>query len=181
MIFNMNQSIMVKLFALYSYLNTLLFLFLNIMPFFVRNIVFKIILKRMGKKVLVDYGVFFRYPSGIAIGSNVALNRGCEFYTSFAYKDETIVLEDNVTVGYNTKFYMAQHDYRLLNLPHIAKGIRVCQHAWIGGNVVVLPGVTIGEGAVIGAGSLVSKDIPPYTVAVGVPARVIKKRILKDC
>lgn len=53
--------------------------------------------------------------------------------------------------------------------------IRIEDDCWIGANVTILPGVTIGKGCTIGAGSVVSKSIPPYSVAVGVPAKVIKK------
>lgn len=55
-------------------------------------------------------------------------------------------------------------------------GVTIGNNVWIGINVTVLPGVTIGDGAVIGAGSVISKSIPPFTIAVGNPARVIRKR-----
>lgn len=54
------------------------------------------------------------------------------------------------------------------------KAIRIEDDSWIGANVVILPGVTIGRGSTIGAGSIVSRDVPPYSVAVGIPARVVK-------
>ena len=47
---------------------------------------------------------------------------------------------------------------------------------WIGGRVIILPGVTIGHGSIIGAGAVVTRDIPPYSVAVGVPAKVVRNR-----
>ena len=56
-----------------------------------------------------------------------------------------------------------------------AKEIKVGNNVWIGGNVVVLPGVTIGDNVVIGAGSIVNKDIPSNSVAVGNPCHVVKK------
>ena len=56
-----------------------------------------------------------------------------------------------------------------------AKPIKVGNNVWIGGNVVVLPGVTIGDNVVIGAGSIVNKSIPPNSVAVGNPCKVIKR------
>lgn len=55
-------------------------------------------------------------------------------------------------------------------------GVRICDDVWIGVNSVILPGVTLGEGCVIAAGSVVTEDIPPYAVAAGVPARVLRYR-----
>ena len=54
--------------------------------------------------------------------------------------------------------------------------VTVEDDVWIGSNCVILPGVTIGCGSVIGAGAVVTKDIPPYSIAVGVPAKVLKQR-----
>jgi acetyltransferase-like isoleucine patch superfamily enzyme len=65
-----------------------------------------------------------------------------------------------------------------LALIDIAETIRVEDHVWIGARAVILPGVTIGEGAVVGAGSIVSRNVPPWSIAVGNPAKVIKKREL---
>ncbi|MDZ8188073.1 MAG: DapH/DapD/GlmU-related protein [Nostoc sp. ChiSLP02] len=60
------------------------------------------------------------------------------------------------------------------------KGIAIEDNCWLGHGVTVLDGVTIGEGSVIGAGAVVNKDIPPFSIAVGIPARVIKNRIAKE-
>jgi acetyltransferase-like isoleucine patch superfamily enzyme len=49
---------------------------------------------------------------------------------------------------------------------------------WIGANCIILPGITVGEGAVIGAGSVVTKSVPPWTIVAGVPARIVRKRSL---
>jgi acetyltransferase-like isoleucine patch superfamily enzyme len=56
-----------------------------------------------------------------------------------------------------------------------ARGVTIGNDCWIGGNTVILPGVTIGKGSTIGAGSVVTRDTPEFSVAVGVPAKVIKK------
>lgn len=61
-----------------------------------------------------------------------------------------------------------------------AKPIIICDDVWIGANVVILPGVTIGEMSIIGAGAVVSKDVPPRAIAVGVPARVIRYLNVND-
>ncbi|MEN6551326.1 MAG: DapH/DapD/GlmU-related protein [Methanobacterium sp.] len=57
------------------------------------------------------------------------------------------------------------------------KPVIVEDHVWIGARVIVLPGVTIGKGSIVGAGAVVSKNVPPYSVAVGNPARVVKSLI----
>ena len=84
----------------------------------------------------------------------------------------------NVFVAPNCGFYTAGHpidvEQRNKSL-EFAKPITVGDNVWIGGNVVVLPGVTIGSNTVIGAGSVVTKDIPSNVVAVGNPCKVIKE------
>ena len=85
---------------------------------------------------------------------------------------------DNVFVAPNCGFYTAGHplDYKIRNQGlEYAKPIKIGNNVWIGGNVVVLPGVTIGDNVVIGAGSVVNKDIPSNSVAVGNPCKVIKE------
>lgn len=85
---------------------------------------------------------------------------------------------DNVFIGPNCSFYTSGHplDYETRNKGlEYAKPIKVGNNVWIGGNVCVMPGVTIGDNVVIGAGSVVNKDIPSNSVAVGNPCKVIKE------
>lgn len=85
---------------------------------------------------------------------------------------------DNVFIGPNCGFYTAGHpiEYELRNKGiEYAKPIKVGNNVWFGGNVCVLPGVTIGDNVVIGAGSVVAKDIPSNSIAVGNPCKVIKQ------
>lgn len=85
---------------------------------------------------------------------------------------------DHVLIGPNCGFYTSGHplelEQRRKGLEY-AKPIKVGNDVWIGGNVIVLPGVTIGDHTIIGAGSVVNKDIPSGVVAVGNPCQVIKK------
>lgn len=108
------------------------------------------------------------------------INRGCRFYASYHHKEVRIRIGDHVAVAPEVSFFAAGHDYTRLSLPNIAGSITVGDHVWIGGRSIILGGVSIGEGAVIAAGAIVTRDIPPYTVAAGAPARVIKKRELKN-
>lgn len=91
-----------------------------------------------------------------------------------------IVVEDDVLFARNVYVSDHIHGYQDTTRPVHEQGVdkvaavRIERGAWLGQNVVVCPGVTIGRGAVIGAGSLVNSDIPPFSVAVGSPARVVK-------
>ena len=104
-----------------------------------------------------------------------------------------IKLGDHVGIGAGSKIYSGTHLYRRpdredtellsgsivapLDKQHVVeKPVVMEDYAWMGVNSIVVPGVTIGKGAVIGAGSMVNNDIPPFSIAVGSPAKVIKKR-----
>lgn len=176
----MRRRLLIFLFSMYSYFLNLVFIFLEVMPPFIRWLVLKLWLKRLGKESLIDYKTYLRYPSKISIGEHVAINRGCELYASFMVNNGYIILGNHVTLSPNVKLYTIQHDYSSLNMPDIAGPIVVGDFAWIGADTIVLPGVTIGEGVVIGAGSLVTRDIPPYSVAVGRPVKVIKMRRIRE-
>lgn len=128
--------------------------------------------------VTIDYRTYIRYPKKVSIGAGSTINRGCRFYASHYYKDVRIRIGCHVSVAPEVSFCAAGHDYTELTLPDTAGSIIVGDYAWIGARSVILQGVTIGEGAVIAAGSVVTTEVPPYTVAAGVPARIIKKREL---
>jgi len=88
-----------------------------------------------------------------------------------------VVFGDNVFIGPNCGFYTAGHPIDSIERNkglEFARPIIVGNNVWIGANVTVVPGVTIGDNCVIGAGSVVTKDIPDNTVAVGNPCKVIK-------
>lgn len=153
--------------------------FMNLMPPFLRNYFFRLLLGKYGKNVMIDYGVHIRYPWLVEIGDNVSINRDCSFYPSYLKKNK-VIIGDNSTVAYNVTFICGSHDHSDRSLPDVGRDILIGEYVWIGCNVTILPGVTIGEGAVVGAGSVVTKDIPPYAIAVGVPAKVIKSRKITD-
>jgi acetyltransferase-like isoleucine patch superfamily enzyme len=166
-------------FSLFSYITNILWLIIDFLPQFLRQLVFKISFKKYGSGNMIDYKSYVRYPWKVLIGDNVIINRRCELYPSLKTQEGLITLENNVVMGPGVVVFAAGHDYSLLSLPHLSAPVKIGQYAWIGGNTTILPGVTIGEGAIIGAGSVVSKSIPAYCVAVGNPARVIKSRILQ--
>lgn len=168
------------LFVNYAYLINLFHILLNVLPPFLRKILFKAVLGKLGKKVFIDTNVYFRYPQKVEIGSYVSINRGCEFYPSLYIKDAIIRIGNNVRFGPNVKCYTAGHDYKYLTLPDTAHKIMVKDNVWIGANAIILPGVTINEGCVVAAGSVVTKTTESYYIYAGVPAKKIKKRLLDD-
>jgi acetyltransferase-like isoleucine patch superfamily enzyme len=97
--------------------------------------------------------------------------------------NKEIIIEEDVNVASGVRFMDTDSHPRdtmeriadLPPRPEEIRPVRVCRYAWIGQNAFILKGVTIGEGAVIGVNSVVVTDIPPYTVAMGNPARVVVK------
>ena len=167
---------MLHLYTTYSFLLNMTFFLLEVLPHPARILVFRLLFGKIGKAVMIDYGTYFRYPSKIQIGNHVAINRGCELYAAYLAKDGTITIGSNVALGPHVKVFAGGHDYTTIDLAVTGGPVVIHDYVWIGGNSTILPGVRVGEGAVIGAGSVVTGDIPPYTVAAGNPARVIKVR-----
>ena len=107
-------------------------------------------------------------PQSVKIGKNVKVMNGVLMMSAGG-----ITIEDNVMIAANVQLISNNHDpYDRYVIT--CKPILIKEGAWIGAGATILPGVTIGKYAIIGANSLVSKDIPDYGVAVGSPAKVIK-------
>ena len=120
---------------------------------------------------LCDYGY------KIEIGENLFINMNCVILD-----EAKVTFGDNVFIAPNCGIYTAGHplDFETRNKGlEYARPIKICSNVWIGANTAILPGVTIGEGTVIGAGSVVKTDIPPNVLAYGNPCKVIKKIIQK--
>lgn len=133
-----------------------------------------------GQPVDESFGLFppFYTDCGknIHIGKNVFINMGCKFQDQGG-----IFIDDGALIGHNVVLATLNHAMEperrgdMLPAPiHIGKRV------WIGANAAVLPGVTIGDGAVVAAGAVVTKDVPANTVVGGVPAKVIHSIIQKE-
>ncbi len=158
----------------------------------------------IGCGVIVDDGCVLdakgSSPDGITIENGVVLGRN----TIISCKNGCIKIEENTNISANCmlisetelsigknvliagmSYFIAggnhgtlRTDIPIIRQPMVQKGgIRIEDNAWIGAGVAVLDGVTVGHDAIVGAGSVVTKSIPPFAVAAGVPARVIKMRI----
>lgn len=104
----------------------------------------------------------------VKIGKNVIINSNL-----LAMARGGITIEDNAMIAANVQLISNNHDpYDLWILP--CKPVLIKEYAWIGAGATILPGVCVGKHAIVGAGSVVTKDVPDYAVAVGNPARVVK-------
>ena len=127
---------------------------------------------KTGDNILVESNFQCDYGYNIYVGENFYMNHNCVILDG-----AKVEFGDNVFIAPNCSFYTAGHPTNV-NLRNkgleYAKPIKVGNNVWFGGNSVVLPGVTIGDNVTIGAGSVVTKDIPSNVIAVGNPCKVIK-------
>ena len=132
---------------------------------------------QVGQNPIIYSSVWIRPIRGLKMGDNVSIGRGVIITTAGG-----VTIGNNVLVGHGSKIISSNHV-----IPPGKKQIRFSGHAdapvvieddvWLAAQVVVLPGVRIGEGAVVAAGAVVTKDVPPFAIVGGVPAQVIKSRL----
>lgn len=131
------------------------------------------LLGRVGERCHIEQPFYCDYGYNIELGENFYANHGCVILDT-----ARVTFGDNVFLAPMCGFYAAGHP---LNAPlrnsglEYARPIAVGNDVWMGGNVAVLPGVSIGDGSVIGAGSVVTRDVPAGVVAVGNPCRVLRR------
>lgn len=159
----------------YVYGLNLLHLLLDLLPWFIRNGVWRLLLEKCGRRVFIDHKVYFKYPWLVSIGSDVSVNRGVEFYCSI-FDRTRIIIGDGVGIAPNVRFHSAGHDPDHAEFLDNGADIVVEDGVWIGASAIILQGVRIGRGAVIAAGSVVTRDIPADCIAGGTPARVLRQR-----
>lgn len=133
------------------------------------------------EKIIGSLGadVFIEPPFTVDYGCNITL--GDRFYANFNFcvLDCALVhIGDRVMIGPNVSIFAATHEVdvesRRRNIEY-AKPVVIGDDCWIGGHSVILPGVTIGEGCTVAASSVVTRDVPAWSVVMGSPARVVKK------
>ncbi|WP_426482579.1 sugar O-acetyltransferase [Chryseobacterium sp. R2ACT005] len=135
--------------------------------------ILKSIISDIKENICIEPNFWCDYGYNIKVGENFYANHNLVILDC-----AKVEFGDNVFIGPNCSFYTAGRplDAKQRNEGlEYAHPIKVGNNVWLGGNVVVLPGVSIGNNSVIGAGSVVTKDIPDHVVAVGNPCKVVKK------
>lgn len=135
--------------------------------------------------------VLYRHVLHVRVGTGSSIHRGCRFYwpTGVHIGEHTVInrnvlldgrglldIGDNVSISEGTEIFTLEHDPNSPDFQTRAAPVLIRDRVFIGARALVLPGVTLGQGAYIGAGSIVTRDLPDYTIAAGVPARPIGHR-----
>jgi acetyltransferase-like isoleucine patch superfamily enzyme len=162
-----------------------------------RRIIWRAMSRTFGDGVQIGRGVVCRHPETFGIGSGVFIGDYAVLQGRFdgsctigdrawigpqAFLDaRSLVIEERVGWGPGAKVLGSAHtgvpaDVPIIDTELEIKPVRICAWADIGVNAVILPGVTIGKGALVGAGAVVTDDVPPFAVVAGVPARVMRYR-----
>ncbi|WP_336961761.1 putative colanic acid biosynthesis acetyltransferase [Sphingobium aquiterrae] len=111
------------------------------------------------------------YPPNLSMGKGAVLG-----WQSYAYTQDRIVIEDYAIVSQFARLITGTHDPDSENFQLYTKPIRICAHAWVAAAAFVGPGVTIGEGAVLGGAAVTFRDLEPWTIYAGNPAKPIRPR-----
>ncbi len=139
----------------------------------VRALCGKLILDSCGKNVNIEKRASFGMH--ISLGDNSGLGVDCEI-------SNYVTIGANVMMGPGCMIYTQNHKYDDLSIPMCKQGhsevrpVVIGDDVWIGSRVIILPGVHVGKGSIIGAGSVVTKDVDEYSIVGGNPARFLKKR-----
>jgi acetyltransferase-like isoleucine patch superfamily enzyme len=141
----------------------------------IRYVCVKRLAAACGDNVAIHPGVYLSDLDGLSLGSNIKIGEMC-----FIGAAGGVVIESDVSVAHASTILTEEHDYTepgpLRDTPLIFKPVTVRRGVWIGAGVKVTAGVEIGEETAIGAGAVVTRDVPPRSVAAGVPARVLRSR-----
>lgn len=135
------------------------------------------IVSHCGANVNIEKNAYF--TPQLSIGDNSGVGIDCEVYGP-------VEIGNDVMMGPDVVIYTSGHKYDRADVPMWRQGstetapVKIGNDVWIGRRAIIMPGVTVGDGSIIGAGAVVTKDVPPYAIVGGVPAKVIKMRFSEE-
>jgi len=145
----------------------------------IRRFLCSFLFKRVGHSVNVEKGAIFGSGKNVSIGNFSGLGRNC-------FISGEVSIGDYVMIGPDVMLLARTHAFDNVNIPIAVQGegkiraIKIEGDAWIGARTIILPGVKIGRGVVVGAGSVIAKDVPSFAVVGGNPAKVIRWRKVEN-
>ncbi len=141
----------------------------------VRRFVYRLSGMSIGKESTVHMGAKFYNPMNISIGRGTIIGEGAVLDGR-----STLKIGDNVDIATDVMVYNSWHDIEDPNFSALTEPVTIEDYVFVGPRAVILPGVKIGKGAIVAAGSVVTKDVNDYEVVGGIPAKLIKERSLKN-
>lgn len=134
--------------------------------------------KNASKTSRINGRVCILSPDGLTIGSDVRIGRGCHFHCAGG-----VLIGDNTQISRNVIIYSSNHNYNGAAVPYddseVLQPVIIGRHVWIGMNACILPGVTIGDGAIIGLGAVISRNVDAGSIVVGACQRIVGSRDLQ--
>ena len=133
-------------------------------------------MRHVGEKSFISYNVKIENPEHISLGHHTRIRNNCVLDGSGGLE-----IGDEVGLGFQSIVLTSAHRFQDVATPYRLQGfdlkpVRIGNDVWIGTRVIIQPGVTIGDGAVVGSSAVVTRDVPPFTIVAGVPAKVVGKR-----
>lgn len=138
----------------------------------VRKLIIKTQFKKVGKNTNFLMGIEFRNPKNISISSNSIINKR----VLLDGRGGELIIGNNVDIAQETNIWTLEHDVHSDTHKATGSDVIIEDNVWIASRVTILPGVTIGNGAVVAANSVVTKDVLPMTIVGGVPGKKIGER-----
>ena len=141
---------------------------------YARRMCAKMMFDKCGKNVNIEHGAFLASGKGIEIGDNSGIGINCRITGPLS-------IGCDVMMAPGVNIVTQNHEISDINIPMRLqtaekKKVTICDDVWIGVNALILPGITVGKGSVVAGGAVVTKDVPPYTIVGGNPARIIRSR-----
>lgn len=125
----------------------------------------------IGKRSSIFMGAWLDTPGGLTIGSSTTINQKCRLDSRGGLR-----IGNNVSISAEVCILTAEHDVHAPDFIGIQEQVLIEDYVFVGTRAMILPGVTLGKGAIVAAGAVVTKDVEPYTIVGGIPARVLGKR-----
>lgn len=144
----------------------------------VRKEILQKLFRSVGENVFIEPDFICEFGCNITMGNNVFINFGCIIFDC-----GEVTIGSNVMIGPRAGMYTTNHAFDPIERTNnvcVSKPIRIGNRVWLGADVKIVSGVTIGDDSVIGAGSVVTKDIPAGVIAAGNPCRVMRKITAQD-
>ena len=151
----------------YFFVNWVIGKVLGVLPFWgVRRFFYRLSGMRIGEGTVINQGMGFFSPDRLSVGKQTHINRKC-FIDARGYCS----IGNSTSISHEVLILTGTHDVNSANFAEVHKPVQIGDHVWIGARAIILPGVRIGDGAVVAAGAVVTKNVDSFKVVTGVPAK----------